>query len=121
MGVRARDYFGVTETRLAGDPSTTLALLVDWIPRLASQGQGAPEDPRCAARPAFRHLGCAPGEHADPRQVPRDLDKPWTLISKQPFAGDTRVSLIYVPGKPEPLLMTGSASDGKQRPQGGEG
>lgn len=47
--------------------------------------------------------------------VPSDLDQPWVLISTLPFAGDTRLSCIYVPGKPEPLLMVGSPTEKKQK------
>uniref|UniRef100_A0A7S4SM47 RRM domain-containing protein n=1 Tax=Alexandrium monilatum TaxID=311494 RepID=A0A7S4SM47_9DINO len=47
--------------------------------------------------------------------VPRDADKPWVLVSTLPFAGDTRLSCIYVPGKPEPLLMAGSPTERMQK------
>ncbi|CAE7393093.1 Fubp1, partial [Symbiodinium microadriaticum] len=48
-------------------------------------------------------------------QVPSDMDKPWNQISSLPFAGDTRLSCIYVPGKPEPLLMAGSPTEKMQK------
>eukprot|EP00438_Fugacium_kawagutii_P033890 Skav220979 [mRNA] locus=scaffold1541:29091:40106:+ [translate_table: standard] len=48
-------------------------------------------------------------------QVPSDLQQPWVLISTVPFAGDTRLSCIYVPGKPEPLLMAGSPTEKMQK------
>jgi len=48
-------------------------------------------------------------------QVPSDLEKPWNQISSLPFAGDTRLSCIYVPGKPEPLLMAGSPTEKMQK------
>jgi len=47
--------------------------------------------------------------------VPAETDKPWTHVSKLPFAGDTRLSCIYVPGKPEPLLMAGSPTERMQK------
>ncbi|CAE8585175.1 unnamed protein product [Polarella glacialis] len=48
-------------------------------------------------------------------QAPVDMEKPWQLISKLPFPGDTRLSCIYVPGKPEPLLMAGSPTERMQK------
>jgi len=47
--------------------------------------------------------------------VPADVSEPWILVSQLPFAGDTRFSCIYVPGKPEPLLMAGSPSERTQK------
>mmetsp|Transcript_15878 Transcript_15878/g.39720 ORF Transcript_15878/g.39720 Transcript_15878/m.39720 type:complete len:1963 (+) Transcript_15878:175-6063(+) len=47
--------------------------------------------------------------------VPADTDKPWLPISRLPFSGDTRFSCIYVPGKPEPLLMAGSPKERLQK------
>lgn len=48
-------------------------------------------------------------------RVPVDTDKPWMLVSKLPFAGDTRLCCVYVPGKPEPLLMAGSPTERLQK------
>ena len=48
-------------------------------------------------------------------EVPSDLDKPWITIASLPFPGDTRLSCIYVPGKPEPLLMAGSPTEKMQK------
>lgn len=48
-------------------------------------------------------------------QVPIDLDRPWSLLSKVSAPGDTRLSCIYVPGKPEPLLMAGSPTEKMQK------
>ena len=48
-------------------------------------------------------------------QVPSDLEQPWVLISTVPIASDTRLSCIYVPGKPEPLLMAGSPTEKMQK------
>merc|ERR1712137_1343071 len=36
-------------------------------------------------------------------------------VSRLPFAGDTRLNCIYVPGKPEPLLMAGSPTERLQK------
>lgn len=44
-----------------------------------------------------------------------DTEKPWLLVSKLPFAGDTRLCCVYVPGKPEPLLMAGSPTERSQK------
>lgn len=55
------------------------------------------------------------GDEVSIFNVPKDTDKPWPLISKLPFAGDTRLSCIYVPGKPEPLLMAGSPTERMQK------
>lgn len=43
-------------------------------------------------------------------------DRPWVQLS-QPlnFPGDCRFSCIYVPGKPEPLVMTGSPTERLQK------
>eukprot|EP00927_Polykrikos_kofoidii_P016649 TRINITY_DN17534_c0_g1_i1.p1 TRINITY_DN17534_c0_g1~~TRINITY_DN17534_c0_g1_i1.p1 ORF type:complete len:1908 (-),score=371.19 TRINITY_DN17534_c0_g1_i1:105-5828(-) len=41
--------------------------------------------------------------------------KPWMQVSSLPFPGDTRLSCIYVPGKPEPLLMAGSPTERMQK------
>merc|ERR1719506_1785039 len=48
-------------------------------------------------------------------RVPQDTDQPWLPVSKLPFAGDTRLCCVYVPGKPEPLLMAGSPTERLQK------
>jgi len=40
-----------------------------------------------------------------------DDTKPWLLLSKLPFRGDSRFCCAYVPGKPEPVLMAGSPTE----------
>jgi len=47
--------------------------------------------------------------------MPSDAAKPWVEVSKLPMAGDTRLSCVYVPGKPEPLLMAGSPTERTQK------
>jgi len=47
--------------------------------------------------------------------VPQDMEKSWVQVSSMPFPGDTRFSCVYVPGKPEPLLMAGVPSERVQK------
>eukprot|EP00929_Paragymnodinium_shiwhaense_P012415 TRINITY_DN1195_c0_g2_i1.p1 TRINITY_DN1195_c0_g2~~TRINITY_DN1195_c0_g2_i1.p1 ORF type:complete len:1778 (+),score=452.33 TRINITY_DN1195_c0_g2_i1:143-5476(+) len=47
--------------------------------------------------------------------VPSDASMPWLHVSNQAMPGDIRFSCIYVPGKPEPLIMTGSPTDRNQK------